>query len=81
MAIEQTDKQIEMINRYIEEKVKENSGSNGVNQLETKKIDIRKDSTIKKDQQTTNPVGKLIGRHGIRREFQFVETVRQNAVG
>ena len=45
MAIEQKDSQIEMINRYIEEKVKENSGSNGVNKLETKKIDIRKDST------------------------------------
>ena len=45
MAIEQNDNQIEMINRYIEEKVKENSGSNGVNKLETKKIDIRKDST------------------------------------
>ena len=45
MAIEQKDSHIEMINRYIEEKVKENSGSNGVNKLETKKIDIRKDST------------------------------------
>ena len=44
MAIEQKDNQIEMINRYIEEKVRENSGSNGVNKLETKKIDIRKDS-------------------------------------
>ena len=31
MAIEQKDNQIEMINRYIEEKVRENSGSNGVN--------------------------------------------------
>ena len=34
-----------MINRYIEEKVKENSGSNGVNKLERKKIEVRKDST------------------------------------
>ena len=35
-----------MINRYIEEKVKGNRGSEtGVNKLETKKIDIRKDST------------------------------------
>ena len=45
MAIEQKDSQIEMINRYIDEKIKENSGSNGVNKLETKKIDIRKDSS------------------------------------
>ena len=45
MVIEQKDNQIEMINRYIKEKVRENSGSNGVNKLETKKIDIRKDST------------------------------------
>ena len=45
VAIEHKDSQIEMINRYIEEKVKENSGSNGVNKFETKKIDIRKDSS------------------------------------
>ena len=45
MASEQKDSQIEMINWYIEEKVKENSCSNGVNKLETKKIDIRKDSS------------------------------------
>ena len=45
MVIEQKDNQIEMITRYIEEKVKENSGSNGVSKLETKKIDIRKHST------------------------------------
>ena len=46
MAIEQKDNKIEMIDRYIEEKVRENSGSEtGVNKLETKKIDIPKDST------------------------------------
>ena len=46
MAIEQKDSQIEMINRYIEEKLKGNRESEtGVNKLETKKIDIRKDST------------------------------------
>ena len=37
MVIEQKDRQIEMINRYIDEKMKENSGGNGVNKLETKK--------------------------------------------
>ena len=46
MAIEQEDNQIEMINRYIEEKVRRNRGREpGINKLETKKIDIRKDST------------------------------------
>ena len=42
MAVEQRDSEVEMINRYIEEKMKENSG---VNELETKKIDIRNDSS------------------------------------
>ena len=45
MAVEQNDSEIEMINRYIDEKMKENSDSKRVNKLETKKIDIRKDSS------------------------------------
>ena len=45
MAVEQKDSEIEMINRYIDEKMKENSDSKRVNKLETKKIDIRKDSS------------------------------------
>ena len=45
MAIEHKDSQIEMINRYIDEKGKDNSGSTGVIKLETKKIDMRKDSS------------------------------------
>ena len=46
MAIEQENNQIEMINRYTEEKVRGNRGREpGINKFETKKIDIRKDST------------------------------------
>ena len=46
MAIEQNKSQREMINRYITEKVKVNRVSEtGNNKLETKKIDIRRDST------------------------------------
>ena len=45
MAIEQNDSQREMINRYIEEKVKGNKVSEtGINKLETKKNDIQRDS-------------------------------------
>ena len=46
MANEQNKSQREMINRYIKEKVKVNRVSEtGNNKLETKKIDIRREST------------------------------------
>ena len=46
MAIEQSNSQRGMINRYIKEKVKVNRVSEtGNDKLETKKIDIRRDST------------------------------------